>query len=382
MLAYCPYSGNANDAHYIMENENKIAIIQPLPGVGDMISFAAHFKKIAEQFPNTEILLYTACTTHAQQYCQYLSVSRVKYFYWHHAPRKHYDNKTKKKRGVRDMLMGMFHLYRDLKKEQPSSLIIFHHSWKYALAGWLARIPNRFGYGYKKQKWFLNKKLFLPHHLIKSHKLYLTEKADILLSKLKICQQPLIPKISVAKEITAQLKTKHQLDNQMIFTVGIGASEFHKQWGEENYFLLCQYLITQYQAKIILAGDEQQQYIASYIKQKLPQYSEHFIDMFKENLLHKTTEVLSCCDMYIGNDTGFLHISAAQEKPTIGLFGSPYAQPLHYSPFIFACTPHKTTGLKKSKTDNTYMLAISVDTVIQKLNAVVDSKQLSKSVAS
>ncbi|MCH9744361.1 MAG: hypothetical protein K0U29_05440, partial [Gammaproteobacteria bacterium] len=215
-----------------MENENKIAIIQPLPGVGDMISFAAHFKKIAEQFPNTEILLYTACTTHAQQYCQYLSVSRVKYFYWHHAPRKHYDNKTKKKRGVRDMLMGMFHLYRDLKKEQPSSLIIFHHSWKYALAGWLARIPNRFGYGYKKQKWFLNKKLFLPHHLIKSHKLYLTEKADILLSKLKICQQPLIPKISVAKEITAQLKTKHQLDNQMIFTVGIGASEFHKQWGE------------------------------------------------------------------------------------------------------------------------------------------------------
>ena len=83
-----------------------------------------------------------------------------------------------------------------------------------------------------------------------------------------------------------------------------------KRWGLDNYFKLAQKINTDYpEAKIIFYQG----------KQESEKYS------VPDNIIASTATIdndcLSCCDFFISNDTGSLHIAAAFGVSTISVFG-------------------------------------------------------------
>ena len=55
------------------------------------------------------------------------------------------------------------------------------------------------------------------------------------------------------------------------------------------------------------------------------------IDLVGRPDLLTAAALLSRCDMYIGNDSGLMHIAAASGVPTLGLFGP--SKEAHYAPW-------------------------------------------------
>jgi ADP-heptose:LPS heptosyltransferase len=91
------------------------------------------------------------------------------------------------------------------------------------------------------------------------------------------------------------------------------------------------------------------------------------IDLVGNTDLLTAAAVLSRCALFIGNDTGLMHIAAAVGTPTLGLFGPSPVE--HYAPWG-PCTAAVRTELPPSamftpgfdhRTTDTLMDSLSVD---------------------
>ena len=92
----------------------------------------------------------------------------------------------------------------------------------------------------------------------------------------------------------------------------------YKLWDAENYAQLANVLCKEQKASILLfAGPNERELQAQVAKMMdVPP-----ILVKTENLRHLAA-LISACHVYIGNDTGPMHIAAAVETPVVALFGS------------------------------------------------------------
>ena len=73
------------------------------------------------------------------------------------------------------------------------------------------------------------------------------------------------------------------------------------------------------------------------------------------------TEVAACMrrlDLFIGNDSGLMHLAAASETPTLGLFGPSHAS--QYAP----AGKHAATAIAPGPAGNASMQDLTVETVL------------------
>jgi len=113
---------------------------------------------------------------------------------------------------------------------------------------------------------------------------------------------------------------------------GVGAAESAKSrmWPKERFAKVADYLIKKYNAKIILIGnDEERKFI-----DELQNSMENKNNSFSVAGLINAREMfclISLCNLFIGNDSGPMHVAAAQGIKTIGLFGCNL--PVRFRPF-------------------------------------------------
>jgi ADP-heptose:LPS heptosyltransferase len=90
------------------------------------------------------------------------------------------------------------------------------------------------------------------------------------------------------------------------------------RWAPERYAQLADWLISQFDAKVILVWGPREKSVVEEVKRFMKK--EPVISWETKNLF-ELGAILDECDLHIGNDNGTKHIAVAMDKPTITIYG-------------------------------------------------------------
>ena len=105
---------------------------------------------------------------------------------------------------------------------------------------------------------------------------------------------------------------------QLLIGIHPGGNWEYKLWDAENYAQLANALCKEQKASILLFAGPSEQELQTRVAEMMDTPP---ILVETENLRHLAA-LISACDIYIGNDTGPMHIAAAVDTPVVALFGS------------------------------------------------------------
>ena len=300
----------------------KVAVVQPLPGIGDTIWHLPHIRAIAAHVGGP-VTLVTKPRSAADQI--FSAETTVDDFLW-------IDRNPENRRG-RDEGLGALGFIARLRRRRFDRIYLLHHSKTLALYTALAGIPERFGYGFGVQRLFLNRGPFLEPpdlrlHPFRQATLWL-QRAGIPLAE----AEPILPIAPAARD--AAIDKLGGVPGPFVL-LGIGSSEPYKQWGAANFAGLAAALLQHGWPRIVLVGGPAEAGLAADIVAGLRTLSPRAVKAIQWPL----GEVAALCGeaaFYAGNDTGIMNIAAAVGRQTFGLFGA--TEPIAHSARIVPIEP-------------------------------------------
>ena len=254
----------------------KILIIQTKMGIGDMIIYLPYIHAISKKYKKSVSVLVK-------------DSSKAKELL---ADDNHIDEIITLKKEM-DGLGGIFKLLNELKKRNFDKVFIFNSSFRYNLITKLAGIKSIYQYPLFRSK-------------------------DNIVHSAKIFTENIINEI-VSSEPNLIIKKKDNIldKNFKHICLGISASGPTKRWNINNYIKLAEELNGKTKCKFYLAGGEKDiELINKFKSSKIGKDSFSF-----ENLsIKETLQNISDCNLYIGNDTGWAHISVALKVKALTIF--------------------------------------------------------------
>ena len=254
----------------------KILIIQPKKGMGDMIIYLPYIHAISKNYKKSVSLLVK-------------DNSRAKDLL---ADDSHIDEIITLKKEM-DGLGGIFKLLNEIKKRNFDKVFIFNSSLRYNLITKLAGIKSIYQYPLFRSK-------------------------DNIVHSAKIFTENIINEI-VSSEPNLIIKKKDSVldKNFKHVCLGISASGPTKRWDVNNYIKLAEKLSEKTKCKFYIAGGKKDiELINKFKNSKVGKDSISF-----ENLsIKETLQYISDCNLYIGNDTGWAHISVALKVKALTIF--------------------------------------------------------------
>ena len=294
-------------------------IVQPLPGIGDMVWHLPHLHAIATTTFTGRVDLLTKPRSQADRL---LSADPcIGQILWlERGPGRHGG------------LPGLWRLAALLRQGRYQRAWFLHGSARYALAARLAGIPDRIGYGVGLQRLLLTSSIRLPARLRHAHPI---PRADALLAELCIARVEPEPRLRVDSTAEQAIAARFADWPTPWIALGIGSSEPNKQWGAARFAQLALALWRQ-PGSIFIVGGSAERTLADTLFAILAAEGGAAADAV-DLPLDQTAALLAHCRLYIGNDTGVLNMAAALQTPALGLFGG--SAPLLHSRFIQAVTP-------------------------------------------
>src|SRR3984957_20896532 len=112
-----------------------VAVVQPLPGIGDMIWHLPHIRAIAA-YAGEPVTLIAKPRSAADQI--FTAERTVRDVFW-------LDRNPERRQGQHDGGIGFFRVVTALRARRFDAVYLLHHSKTIALQTMLAGIPARFG---------------------------------------------------------------------------------------------------------------------------------------------------------------------------------------------------------------------------------------------
>jgi len=241
---------------------------------------------------------------------------------------------------TKSKINNFFKLLSFIKKNNFSKIYIMHFSLFWFLLAKISRIKNIYKYGIIKK----NVDIYL--NALEQNKRWLNN--NNLSSQTKI----------------AYPHNNNKNNNQII--IGIGSSGPTKKWPTENYIELIK-RINNKNIKFFLAGGNNE--IENQIANKIIyEIKENSVVSLCSLTIEDIIPVINSSKLYVGNDTGFMHLSAGLDIPAIGLFGDTPLSYANYNKNIFPIIPKnfKTVG------HNSFaMNQITVDQVLKEVKKFI-----------
>lgn len=312
-------------------------VIQPLPGIGDMVWHLPHLKAIAEASPDGKVAIMTKRRSMADQ--MLAGESWVSEVHW--LDRAQGEEPA----GRHDGPFGVFRLAADLRRLKPGTVWILHRSWRYAAAARLAGIRTRIGYR------------ALPDIERTDHP---ADKASLLLRAWGIEFDP-TPHVTPSDSARKEVERLYGDLPRPWLTLGIGASEPFKRWPEESYSALARAFTDRTEGSVILVGGTEEKDSAARILQN----ARGSIVMAINRPIAQAAALAAMSDAFLGNDSGMLNLAAATGVTSIGLFGG--SPPLTLYPNLDALEPE---GGAEYRVDR--MAEIEVEAAMMALSRALD----------
>lgn len=129
----------------------------------------------------------------------------------------------------------------------------------------------------------------------------------------------LILELSVEEREWARDFLKIQNSKTEALLVGIhpGGSSYDKLWPVENFACVADTLVEQFGAQIMLFSGPDENHLIEGIKSEM----KHPVISASGIELRQSAALIGSCSLFVCNDSGPMHISAALETPTAAIFG-------------------------------------------------------------
>ena len=298
--------------------DRAVAVVQPRPGIGDMIWHLPHIRAIAAHVGAPVTLIAKPRSAADQIFGAERTVRDV---FW-------LDRNPEGRRGAHADGAGFLRLVAALRRRRFDSIYVLHHSKTIAALAMLAGIPARYGYGYGIQKWFLNRAPSLPDFVFPRHPF---DQATEFLRAAGIPMTEAEPILPVAGR--AQDAVRGRISPEAV-AIGIGSSEPYKQWGAARFAALADALAASGRGNLVLIGGAAEASLAAEIQAACR------VAVPVAAIGWNLAEIAALCQMslyYVGNDTGVMNMAAAVGVRAFCLFGA--VAPFHHSSRIVAITP-------------------------------------------
>ena len=309
----------------------KVLVIQPKIGMGDMIIYLPYIHAISKNYKISVSILVKGNSRAKELLADDEHIEEILFL-----------DRNKNKSGAHDGIKGFFKLSKKIKSRDFDKVFIFNSSLRYLLIAKFAGIKNIAQYPLfrKKDNLVISAKIFTENELGKI-----------------ISSQPVL---KLKKEKSESFKNKINKNFKYI-CLGVSASGPTKRWGVNNYINLCKKINAVIPCKFYLAGgSSDQELIDNILNSSIGPNCISFSNL----KISETLPIIKNCNLYIGNDTGWLHIASALEIKCLALFmDSPVMAYGKYSKYISLIIPegeteetttHDTLGKEKISIEKVY----------------------------
>jgi heptosyltransferase-2 len=300
----------------------RVAVLQPLPGIGDMIWHLPHIRAIADHVGTPVTLIAKPRSAADQLFRAELSVGDVMWL----------DRNPERHRGRHDGPFGLGRFVHDLRSRRFDAVYVLHHSQTLAFATMAAGIPARHGYGFRLQRLALN---YTPFLRASTLRLSPHEQATVWLTASGIPLDDSEP--HMVADAQARERVVRAIGMVPVVAVGIGSSELYKQWGAERFAALVVGLIASGRSSIVLVGGGSEVGLAGDIIARLGEERARCVRQAIGWDLCELAALFALSTYYVGNDTGVMNLAAAVGTTSYGLFGA--TPPLRHSRRIVPIMP-------------------------------------------
>jgi heptosyltransferase II len=322
--------------------------------VGDAIMALPALRAVRKRFSDAEIAIvarpYVADIYRDQDICDQL------------VP---YDPK-----GLHQGFSGRERLAAELRAQKFDAALLLQNAFDAAWLAWRAKIPERIGYARDGRRFLLTKAVSVPRPgEIPAHEkfyyLELLRRAGWLDS---VTDESFIAlRVPEEKRRSAGEFLHKSGARQGALRIAIGAGASYgsaKCWPPSRFAEVANRLQSEADAEVILFGTAAEASVSAAISAEMRRPP---IDLTGKTTIADLPGLLSHCHLFIGNDSGAMHVAAAVGLPIVTVFGP--TDPFGTSPVTPRCSivqqkPYcSPCFLRRCPTDHRCMTAITADTV-------------------
>jgi heptosyltransferase-2 len=231
------------------------------------------------------------------------------------------------------------HLVAELREYRFDVALLLQNAFAAAWLAWRVGIPERIGYARDGRSALLSKAVPVPQSgQIPAHEQFyylellrragwLAELAGETFIALKICSDS---KEKAERSLLAAGARPHALRIAIAAGASYGSA---KCWPPDRFAEVANGLSARFDADIILFGTSAEASVSSVIAMAMRRPP---IDLTGETSIADLPALFSRCHLFIGNDSGAMHVAAAAGLPVVAIFGS--SDPCGTAPVTPRCT--------------------------------------------
>ena len=273
-------------------------------------------------------------------------------------------------RGKERTLKGKIRFIQSLRNRNfDIGIIMQPRSYRAALFVYLSGIPERIGYSYSLRDLLLTRKVEFPR--VPLHNIDMFLNIVLSLGVVPGRMEPYLPS-SPEAEVWAEmfLEERGVKPGELLIGINPGAFKQSKRWPEPRYAELSDILIREFKVKVMIfqgpGEDEIVGRVVSLMREKA---------IIAKTGIKELAALCRRCKLFVGNDTGPMHVAVASGTPVIALFGP--ADPQKSRPWgrdrvvikkDLPCSPCSRRICKEL----TCMKSISVEDVLQAVQLQLD----------
>ncbi len=183
----------------------------------------------------------------------------------------------------------------------------------------------------------------------------------------------------IPEEVKARIEmlfSAHKIGKKKIVVIhpSTGGENHPRQWPEEYFVKLIEFLYNNYETDIILIGGKNEKNIAERIEADTKGKA---VSLCGQTDLNGTIEIIRRCDLFISGNTGTMHIAAALDKPLIALHGptdparfGPLGNNSHVIKSPLHCSPCLNLGFEYGCKEYPCMKFITPNMVIDSIKLI------------